>query len=111
MYGLAHVTFGLRSIVLSPALMRRNSRKQGPTSMGPCRDTGGFFVLYDEEAERERERGKSDSAAGQSSTAGSGFGSTPGAGNGSAGGAYGGASSGRRGLSTSVRQGVGRSWR
>ncbi|CAN0152564.1 unnamed protein product, partial [Scytosiphon promiscuus] len=39
---------------------------KGPVSMGPCRDTGGFYVLYDEEAinQAERERasggGKSD---------------------------------------------------
>eukprot|EP00903_Cladosiphon_okamuranus_P012398 g11620.t1 len=37
---------------------------KGPQSMGPCRDTGGFYVLYDEEAvnQAERERGSGSGA-------------------------------------------------
>ena len=31
---------------------------KGPTSMGPCEDTGGFVVLYDEEAENLAEQAR-----------------------------------------------------
>lgn len=36
--------------------------EQGPVSKGPCRDTGGFYVLYDEDAERDGTKGKAVNA-------------------------------------------------
>lgn len=79
--------------------------QQGAASMGRCRDTGGFYVLYDEEAVNiaERERSKPENGASYSS---SGIGGSGGGGSGGTRGA-----GGRRPSSSNARQGAGRSWR
>ncbi|CAM9761832.1 unnamed protein product [Ectocarpus fasciculatus] len=45
---------------------------KGPVSMGPCKDTGAFYVLYDEEAinQAEREKGSSNNTGGGGSNGG-----------------------------------------
>ncbi|CAM9712632.1 unnamed protein product [Ectocarpus sp. 12 AP-2014] len=45
---------------------------KGPVSMGPCKDTGAFYVLYDEDAlnQAEREKGSSNNNSGGGSSNG-----------------------------------------
>eukprot|EP00904_Undaria_pinnatifida_P010761 jgi/Undpi1/6815/HiC_scaffold_21.g09291.m1 len=117
------------AVVVPPDL--NDPTYKGPASMGPCRDTGGFCVLYDEEAsnQAEREKGsKSDvpgslfassifaaglSGGGAGAGSGLGLGSGLGSGVGSGVGAGGGGvrvNTARR-PPLSTRQGAGRSWR
>ncbi|CAM9545825.1 unnamed protein product [Choristocarpus tenellus] len=47
---------------------------RGPASMGPCQDAGGFYVLYDEEAEAQAEKERAEAAAPTRGSRGSGGG-------------------------------------